>query len=162
MKSNLLLIVLMELIKKEIPEEHESKEKMWIYQDNRELFNKYSQFESSINKPTIQKQTPIQNYKKETPLDLIIKYTYSNDKMKYEIKQKIIELITIPEFSKAFGVKKSAEVISAITRDTWNQSTALFISFLLDSSIIYKDKSYLFNKEKNKNEILVNNILFVS
>ena len=73
-----------------------------------------------------------------------------------EIKQKIIEFITIPEFSKAFGVKKSAEVISAITRDTWNQSTALFISFLLDSSIIYKDKPYLFNKEKNRNEILVN------
>lgn len=162
MKSNLLLIVLMELIKKEIPEEHESNEKMWIYKDNKELFYKYSQFESSIDKLTIQKQTPIQNLKKETPLDLIIKYTYCTDKMKHEIKQKIIELITIPEFSKAFGVKKSAEVISAITRNTWNQSTALFISFLLDASVIYKDKAYLFNKDKNKNEILVNNILLVS
>ncbi len=162
MKSNLLLIVLMELIKKEIPEDHETNEKMWIYKDNRELFNKYSQFETTINKPTIQKETLIQNSKKETPLDLIIKYTCSTNKMKNEIKQKIIELITIPEFSKAFGVKKSAEVISAITRDTWNQSTALFISFLLDASIIYKDKAYLFNKEKNKNKILVNNVLLMS
>lgn len=156
MKSNLLLIVLMELIKKEIPKEHESKERMWIYKDNKELFNKYSQINFSINKPTIQTPISIQNLKKETPLDLIIKYTYCSNKMKQEIKQKIIEFITIPEFSKAFGVKKSAEVISAITRDTWNQSTALFISFLLDSSIIYKDKPYLFNKEKNRNEILVN------
>ena len=49
MKSNLILIVLMELIKKEIPEEHESKERMWIYKDNKELFNKYSQINFSIN-----------------------------------------------------------------------------------------------------------------
>lgn len=159
MKSNLILIVLMELIQKEFPEEHESKEKQWIYKENKDLFNKYTQIEIKSSISTIQKKsepaiiTP--TGKKETPLDLIIKYTSANNKMKQEIKQKIIDLITIPEFAKAFGVKKSAEVISAITRDSWNQSIALFISFLLDSNVIYKDKAYLFNKEKNKNEILV-------
>ena len=73
--------------------------------------------------------------------------------MKAEIKQKLIDFITIPEFGKAFGIKKSSEIISALTRDSWNQSMALFISFLLDATVIYKDKSYLFNKEKNLKEI---------
>ena len=93
--------------------------------------------------------------KHTTPLELIIKYTVGTDKMKQEIKEKIIELITLPEFSKAFGVKKSAEIISAITRDSWNQSIALFVSFLLDSNVVYKEKSYLFNKDKNTKEIVV-------
>ncbi len=75
--------------------------------------------------------------------------------MKNEIKQKLVEFITIPEFSKAFGVKKSAEIISALTRDSWNQSVVLFISFLLNANVIYKEKSYLFNKEKNLQEITI-------
>jgi hypothetical protein len=151
----------MELIQKEIPMEHETNEKMWIYKDNKDLFNKFSQIEieeikpkSSILITSIQPTQPSKT-KKETPLELIIKYTSTTDLMKQEIKNKLIEFISIPEFAKAFGVKKSAEVISAITRDSWNQSTALFISFLLDSSIVYKEKSYLFNKEKNTKEIII-------
>ncbi len=151
----------MELIQKEIPMEHETNEKMWIYKDNKDLFNKFSQIQieeikpkSSILITSIQPTQPSKT-KKETPLELIIKYTLTTDLMKQEIKNKLIEFISIPEFAKAFGVKKSAEVISAITRDSWNQSTALFISFLLDSSIIYKEKSYLFNKEKNTKEIII-------
>lgn len=146
----------MELILKEIPDEYENNEKLWVFKENKDLFKKYNQIEvpEEKSKSSIMPITTTKT-KKETPLELIIKYTYSNHKMKQEIKQKLIELITIPEFSKAFGVKKSAEVISAITRDSWNQSTALFISFLLDSNIIYKDKSYLFNKDKNKKEIVI-------
>jgi hypothetical protein len=161
MKSNLILIVLMELIQKEFPKDHESKETMWIYKENKELFNKYTQIDvkSSINTIT-KKIEPIEKNqtitkKKETPLDLIIKYTSTTNKMKSEIKEKLIELITIPEFSKAFGLKKSAEVISAITRDSWNQSIALFISFLLEKNVIYKSKSYLYNKEKKNGDIIV-------
>lgn len=151
----------MELIQKEIPMEHETNEKMWIYKDNKELFNKFSQIQKEeIKQPSsiitsIQPNEPQIKTKKETPLELIIKYTSTTDKMKQEIRNKLIEFITIPEFAKAFGVKKSAEVISAITRDSWNQSTALFISFLLDSSIVYKEKSYIFNKEKNTKEIII-------
>ena len=75
--------------------------------------------------------------------------------MKNEVRQKIIDFVTEPEFSKAFGTKKSGEIVSSLLRDSWNQSTALFISFLLDANIIYKDKSYLYNKEKNKIEIII-------
>jgi hypothetical protein len=75
--------------------------------------------------------------------------------MKNEIRQKLIDFVTEPEFSKAFGTKKSGEIVSSIVRDSWNQSIALFISFLLDANIIYKDKSYLYNKDKNKLEILI-------
>ncbi len=155
----------MELLRSEIPEEYESKETMWIYKENKDLFNKYSQIklqeipQEPPQLPAIIITTPslpsITKTKKDTPLELIIKYTSCSDKMKQEIKQKLIELITIPEFSKAFGVKKSAEIVSAITRDAWNQSIALFVSFLLDSSVVYKEKSYLFNKDKNTKEIIV-------
>ena len=159
----------MELVRSEIPEEYESKETMWIFKENKELFNKYNQIQlpqeppqlPAIITPPPQQQPSLKiavtKSKKDTPLELIIKYTACSDKMKQEIKQKLIELITIPEFSKAFGVKKSAEIISAITRDTWNQSIALFVSFLLDSSVVYKEKSYLFNKDKNTKEIIVMN-----
>jgi hypothetical protein len=75
--------------------------------------------------------------------------------MKNEVRQKLIDFVTEPEFSKAFGSKKSGEIVSAIMRDSWNQSTALFISFLLDANVIYKDKAYLYNKDKNKEDILI-------
>jgi hypothetical protein len=156
----------MELIKSEIPDEHDSKERMWVYKDNKEIFDKYSQI--AMNQETTpiiveqpKKQEKITKIgkinKKNTPLELIIQYTSSSENMKREIKEKLIELISLPEFSKAFGVKKSAEIISAITRDSWNQSTALFISFLLDSSIVYKEKPYIYNKDKVTKEIVVMN-----
>lgn len=157
----------MELVKSEIPEEYETKETMWTYKENIELFNTYNQIKTFIPQepqlqaiitptlPPILKSSSMKTKKHTTPLELIIKYTVGTDKMKQEMKEKIIELITLPEFSKAFGVKKSAEIISAITRDSWNQSIALFVSFLLDSNVVYKEKSYLFNKDKNTKEIVV-------
>lgn len=159
----------MELIQKEIPQEHETNERMWIYKENKDLFNKFSQIEiKPIDSITIKKKEEVKvevkmeaetkvKTRKETPLELIIKYTSTPNDMKKEIKDKIVEFVSIPEFSKAFGVKKSAEVITALSRDSWNQSMALFISFLLDSNIIYKEKSYLFNKEKNNKDIVIVN-----
>jgi hypothetical protein len=75
--------------------------------------------------------------------------------MKNEVRQKLIDFVMEPAFAKAFGARKSGEIVNAILRDSWNQSTALFISFLLDANIIYKDKSYLYNKDKNKLEIMI-------
>lgn len=144
---------------------------LWIYEEKIDLFNKYTQIPVSSSSPPpppslvllfeVKKQQIIEKPKKEerknkeSPLDLIIKHTLTNKIMKNEIKQKLVEFITIPEFSKAFGVKKSAEIISALTRDSWNQSVVLFISFLLNANVIYKEKSYLFNKEKNLQEITI-------
>ena len=159
----------MDNIFNELPEEHSSKETQWIYKENKEVFDKFNQINKiqpvlikvPITEVSQEKIHDINNKnlknskKKDTPLNLIMEYTKSNKIMKSEIKEKLIELISIPEFGKAFGIKKSAEIISAITRDSWNQSTALFISFLLDSDIVYKDKSYLFNKEKNNQQICV-------
>jgi len=92
---------------------------------------------------------------KQTPLNIIINQTFTANVMRNEVKQKLIDFITEPEFSKAFGAKKAGEIVSAIMRDSWNQSTALFLSFLLDANVIYKDKSYLYNKDKNKMEIMI-------
>jgi len=153
----------MDIILNELRDEHETKETIWIYNDKLNLYNQYNQMSlSSLSSPSIQTKNETKNEikKKEdkhknTPLELIIKHTSTTIKMKNEIKQKLIELITIPEFSKAFGVKKSAEIISALTRDSWNQSIALFISFMLDANIIYKEKSYIFNKDKNIQDISI-------
>ncbi len=141
---------------------------LWVYEEKLDLFNNYTQIPVSSSSPPplppsssvllfeVKKEPKKEERKnKESPLDLIIKHTLTNKIMKNEIKQKLVEFITIPEFSKAFGVKKSAEIISALTRDSWNQSVVLFISFLLNANVIYKEKSYLFNKEKNLQEITI-------
>jgi hypothetical protein len=153
----------MDIILNELQDNHETNETMLIYKEKIDLYNRLNQLSSVIQQPPPQppivlQKEEIKPKQKNTPLELIIKHTSTTSIMKNEIKQKLIELITIPEFSKAFGVKKSAEIISAITRDSWNQSVALFISFMLDVNVIYKDKSYIFNKEKNLQDksILVN------
>jgi len=167
----------MDIILNKLPDEHEKNKTLWIYEDNIPLFDKYNQFKKEpiieikkeviiepiveIKKEVIKE--PIKEIKKEvikdnikqTPINLIINQTFTANVMKNEVRQKIIDFITEPEFSKAFGSKKSSEIVSAILRDSWNQSTALFISFLLDANVIYKDKSYLYNKDKNKLEIMI-------
>jgi hypothetical protein len=159
----------MDIILNKLPDEYEKNKTLWIYEDNIPLFEKYNQFKKEVvNEPIkqIKKEVvnePIKPIKKEvvnepikqTPINLIINKTFTANVMKNEVRQKIIDFITEPEFSKAFGSKKSSEIVSAILRDSWNQSTALFISFLLDANVIYKDKSYLYNKDKNKFEIMI-------
>jgi hypothetical protein len=171
----------MDIILNKLPDEYEKNKTLWIYEDNIPLFEKYNQFKKEVvnepikpikkevvNEPIkpIKKEVvnePIKPIKKEvvnepikqSPINLIINKTFTANVMKNEVRQKIIDFITEPEFSKAFGSKKSSEIVSAILRDSWNQSTALFISFLLDANVIYKDKSYLYNKDKNKFEIMI-------
>ena len=136
-----------------------SKDTLWTYKDNIEVFNKYNQFviiqEKKEEIPiSIPISIPIINNdndskirekernknKIESPLDLIIRLTEVNKIMKKDIKDKLIQFISLPEFSKAFGMKKSSEIMNGLTKDSWNQSTSLFISFLLDKNVIYKEK----------------------
>lgn len=142
----------MEAILQVLPDNYDKNSTVWIYKDKLDLYNKYSQIPLVIKEEKL-KRTIKKDNNNKTPLELIITYTETSNIMKAEIKQKLIDFITIPEFGKAFGIKKSSEIISALSRDSWNQSMALFISFLLDATVIYKDKSYLFNKEKNLKEI---------
>lgn len=150
-----------------------SKDTLWIYKDNIEVFNKYNQYviiqekkeqipiipiinsdinknDNNINKDNKDNKKDKEKNKNkiESPLDLIIRLTEVNKIMKNDIKEKLIEFISLPEFSKAFGMKKSSEIMNGLTKDSWNQSTSLFISFLLDKNVIYKEKSYIYNKEK--------------
>jgi hypothetical protein len=167
----------MDIILNKLPDEHEKNKTLWIYEDNIPLFDKYNQFKKEpiieikkepiieIKKEVVKeiKKEVVKEIKKEvvkenikqTPINLIINQTFTANVMKNEVRQRIIDFVTEPEFSKAFGSKKSGEIVSAILRDSWNQSTALFISFLLDANVIYKDKSYLYNKDKNKLEIMI-------
>ena len=152
----------MNIILNELPD---NKKKLWIYDEEPELFSKYSQIHHVIPNVIlneIPKVIPNEKFKEinnkrnnEKPMEIIIKHTLSRESMRNEIYSRLVLFISAPEFSKAFGVKKSAEIIGALSNNRWNQSMALFISFLLDANVIYKDKSYLFNKNKNNMEISV-------
>ena len=183
MKSNLYNIHIiqknMEKIMNILPSDNETKDTLWMYKDNIEVFNKFNQYVVVIQEtpsPSIpvipvidinnDKNREIKNDIKndktdkkkdkiESPLDLIIRITEVNKIMKNDIKEKLIEFISLPEFSKAFGMKKSSEIMNGLTKDSWNQSTSLFISFLLDKTVIYKEKSYIYNKEKINQVITV-------
>ena len=140
-----------------LPDNHISNETLWIYKDNIEIFNKYNQQvihtikkdkikKDEIKKDEIKKDKTTK--KNESPIDLILRLTLVDKIMKQDIKAKLIEFISVPEFSKVFGMKKTSEIMTAISKESWNQSISLFISFLLNKNIIYKDKSYIYNKNK--------------
>ena len=145
-----------------LPDNHISNETLWIYKDNIEIFNKYNQQvihstkkeeikkeeikKEEIKKEEIKKERATK--KNESPVDLILRLTLVDKIMKQDIKDKLIEFISLPEFSKVFGMKKTSEIMTAISKESWNQSISLFISFLLNKNIIYKDKSYIYNKDK--------------
>ena len=144
-----------------LPDNHISNETLWIYKDNIEIFNKYNQQvihtikqlpKSELksepkSEPEMKKQKTTKQ-KNESPVDLILRLTLVNKIMKQDIKEKLIEFISLPEFSKVFGMKKTSEIMTALSKESWNQSISLFISFLLDKNIIYKEKSYIYNKDK--------------
>jgi hypothetical protein len=167
----------MDKIMNTLPDNHISNETLWIYKDNIEIFNKYNQQvihiikkeeikkeeikkedikkeeikkedikKEDIKKEEIKKEKTTK--KNESPIDLILRLTLVDKIMKQDIKDKLIEFISVPEFSKVFGMKKTSEIMTAISKESWNQSISLFISFLLNINIIYKDKSYIYNKDK--------------
>ena len=158
-----------------LPDNYISNETLWIYKENIEVFNKYNQqviqnpikIIKPIQQPPPKKEEepsskkeeePSSKNKKskiESPLDLIIRFTYVDKIMKQDIKTKLIEFISEPEFSKVFGMKKSSEIMTALTKDSWNQSISLFISFFLNKHIIYKEKSYSYYKNKEEPIITV-------
>lgn len=175
----------MDIILDKLPDVYKENKTLWVYEDNIPLYEKYNQFQKKIliksevkkelnelnelnelknetkseAKKEVKELNELKNETKseakQTPLNIIINQTFTANVMRNEVKQKLIDFITEPEFSKAFGAKKAGEIVSAILRDSWNQSTALFLSFLLDANVIYKDKSYLYNKDKNKMEIMI-------
>jgi hypothetical protein len=164
----------MDKILNELPDEHISNETLWIYKENVDIFNKYNQMVNHTKSQSLKEQpkpspkqeepkeqpiikevvkTTNKNNKQESPIDLILRLTSVDKIMKVDIKNKLIEFISLPECSKVFGMKKSSEIMTALTKDSWNQSISLFISFLLNKNVIYKEKSYVYYKDK-ENEII--------
>ena len=88
------------------------------------------------------------NVKKTNPIDTILAESSTCDIYKSDVKEKLIALITSNEFSKVFGITKSSEIMSGIVNERVNKSIAIFISFLFDKCVIYNDKEFIFNKNK--------------
>jgi hypothetical protein len=112
--------------------------------------------EQTIKIPIIKKEVVQQTIKikKNTstlfkPIEIILSETFTFNTNAQLVKQNIIDFISKQEFSKVFGMKKSAEIMSGIVNDKWNISTALFISFLFDKEVYYNNSKIIYNKEKN-------------
>jgi hypothetical protein len=88
------------------------------------------------------------------PLEIILSESLTFDNSSDNIKQKLIEFISKKEFSKVFGMTKSADIMSGIVNNRWNKSTALFISFLFNKSVNYNGSNVLYNSEKNNDVIM--------
>ena len=131
---------------------------MWKL-ENIDLYNKFTQYiynekikENKVLNETekLQITDNLVNKKiKISPIELICKNNkiiYNELSLKY-IKEKLVNMITLKEFSKNFGNKKSSEIMNGVVNNKWNTSLALFISFLLNSKIIYQGKDILFKKD---------------
>ena len=88
------------------------------------------------------------------PIEIILSETCTFNTNTSFVKQNLINFISKQEFSKVFGMKKSAEIMTGIVNNKWNISTALFISFLFDKEVNYNNTKIIYNKEKNTGIIL--------
>ena len=131
---------------------------MWKL-ENIDLYNKFTQYiynekikENKVLNETekLQVTDNLVNKKiKISPIELICKNNkiiYNELSLKY-IKEKLVNMITLKEFSKNFGNKKSSEIMNGVVNNKWNTSLALFMSFLFNSKIIYQGKDILFKKD---------------
>ena len=108
---------------------------------------------NNVDVPNVPKQlNPIKetkkNVKKPNPIDTILVESSTCDIYKNDVKEKLITLIASNEFSKVFGLTKSSEIMTGIVNERINKSIALFISFFFDKCVIYNDKEFIFNKNK--------------
>ena len=127
--------------------------------ENIDLYNKFTQYiynekikdNKELNETEkLQVTDNLVNKKiKISPIELICKNNkiiYNELSLKY-IKEKLVNMITLKEFSKNFGNKKSSEIMNGVVNNKWNTSLALFMSFLFNSKIIYQGKDILFKKD---------------
>lgn len=94
--------------------------------------------------------------KRQSPMSVILKLSENNEINSGYMQQKLIEFISKKEFIKFFGVKKSAEVMSALSANKWNKSLVLFISFMFDVSFIYlnKEVQVQYDSEKKYEDVI--------
>lgn len=139
----------------------------WIYDEHINLYNKHSQYvEEPVIKISIKEEPVIKISVKEEPIiekqtikikpiELILKLSDTDLSCLSYVKDKIIDFIGNPNTVKLFGLKKTSEMMTAITKNTWNQSIVLLISFLLDCKINYKNKEYNYYKENNNIKLIM-------
>ena len=94
-----------------------------------------------------EKKETIRRVKRESPMTVILKLSENIEINSGYTQQKLIEFISKKEFIKFFGVKKSSEVMSAISANKWNKSLVIFVSFLFDVSFTYLNKEVKYNSD---------------
>lgn len=102
----------------------------------------------NINREQIVNKNNINKEQTKSPLNIIVEITENTLLNADYIKDRLKETISKKNYIKVFGLKKSSEILSAITTNKWCKSYALFISYLLDIAIIYEEKEIKFYKDK--------------
>lgn len=95
-----------------------------------------------------QNQEVIKKSKKPNLINIILEESLTCDIYKNDVKEKLISFVSSNEFSKVFGITKSAEIMSGIVNERINKSVALFISFLFDKCVLYNEKEFIYDKNK--------------
>lgn len=123
-------------------------------QNNKEQKKAETQEKQHSAKPESCKTEATKRVKRQSPTTVILQLSENNEINSGYMQQKIIEFISKKEFIKFFGVKKSSEVMSALSANKWNKSLVLFISFLFDVSFIYLNKEVQYDSEKKYEDVI--------
>ena len=160
-------IILEEEVKKEVKKEVKEKVKKEVVKKEEEIKEEVKEVKRKVVKKEEVKEVKRKVVKKEeevkevikkktlSPIDIIIDHCKSNIAAKDSIKQTLIETISRKDYIKIFGLKKSSEIMSGITKEKWNKSLVIFMSFLLDKQITYKGDIILYNAEKNNGNLVL-------
>jgi len=120
----------------------------WKYEDNIEIFNKYTQYvEKSDIIETKKTNNSIEKTKveKQNPLEFASTFCIAENDY---TKQKLQDFISIKEFQTVFGVKNTTEIMKGIINNKWNKQLIILYSFLFDISFTYLKKEVVFDSNK--------------
>jgi hypothetical protein len=111
--------------------------------------------QTAIVKKIIKKTAKVNQKDIKSPLDIIMFETNTVEFFRDYVKAKIIEFISSKEYIKVFGKKKTAEIMAAIINNKWNKSTAYYISFMFDKTVVLNNSEILYNQDKNNGVIII-------
>ena len=114
----------------------------WIYTDNLQAFNKFTQFKDTIEMKSKIVTSENKKNSKLTPFQFVNQLHFVEDDY---LKNKLLDFISIKEFQSVFGVKNTTEIMNAITNNKWNKQLVILFSFLFDTSFIYLKKNVCFD-----------------
>lgn len=134
---------------------NEANELFWKCNDLK-TYSKYSQYvEEEKVVETSQKTEKVRGGKRQLPMDVILQLSENIPVNADYVKTSLIDFISTKDFQKLFGVKKTSEVMKAMTENKWNKSLVLFLSFIFDVAFVYLNKDVVYDSAKTYDKKLI-------